>query len=219
MEQIELNFQERGENEIGKQGVKRLRKEGFVPGVIYGAGEKSVPVKLDDEELKKIDLQRESVVVNLISGKSKKIVLIKEVQRHPLSNEVLHIDFNHISLQQKIKVDVPIVAKGEALGVKAGGVLEHLLWKIEVECFPTNIPEKLEADVSALNIGDFVYIKNLNIPADVKVIQNPDIAVLSVEPPRKEEVKEDAVKEGKEEPELIRKERKEKEEQETKEKK
>ncbi len=114
---------------------------------------------------------------------------------------------------------MPIVAKGEALGVKAGGVLEHLLWKIEVECFPTNIPEKLEADVSALNIGDFVYIKNLNIPADVKVIQNPDIAVLSVEPPRKEEVKEDAVKEGKEEPELIRKERKEKEEKETKEKK
>ncbi|MBL7197399.1 MAG: 50S ribosomal protein L25 [Candidatus Omnitrophica bacterium] len=219
MEQIELNFQTREENEIGKQGTNRLRGQGFIPAIIYSAGEKSVAIKLDKKELKKIDISRESIVLNLVSEKGKKTVLIKEVQHHPVSDAVLHIDFNHISLHEKIEVKVPVVIKGEAPGVKVdGGVLEHLLWEVEVECLPTNIPEKFEADVSGFNIGDFVYIKDLSPPSGVKIINDPETAVISVAPPRKEEVKEEAVEEVKEEPELIRKEKKEEVVEETKEK-
>ncbi len=212
MEQIELNFQTREENEIGKQGTNRLRGEGFVPAIIYGAGEKSVAIKLDRKELKKIDISRESIVLNLVSEKGKKAVLIKEVQHHPVSDAVLHIDFKHISLHEKIKVNVPVAIKGEAPGVKVdGGVLEHLLWEVEVECLPTDIPEKFEADVSGLNIGDFVYIRDLSSPSGVKIINDPETAIISVAPPRKEEVKEEVVEEVKEEPELIRREKKEEE--------
>jgi len=215
MEEIELSFQRREENEIGKQGVRKLRRGGFIPAIIYGSGEKPLAIKLDKKELKKIDISRESIVVNLVSKKDKKTVLIKEVQHHPVSNEVLHIDFEHISLHEKIKVNVPVVIKGEAPGVKVdGGVLEHLLWEVEVECLPTNIPEKFEADVSGLNIGDFVYIKDLSLPSGVKIMQDPETAIVTVAPPRKEEVKEEVVEEVKGEPELIRKEKKEEEEEE-----
>ncbi len=207
MEQIELNFQVR--EEVGKQAVNRLRREEFIPAVVYGVGEKAMNIKVHKKDVKKIGLYHEGVVINLISEKEKKLVLVKEIQQHPVNSGILHIDFNHISLRQKIKVNVPITIKGEAPGVKEGGVLEHLLWEAEVECLPTNIPEKLEVDVSALSIGDFIYVKDLKPLSGVEIIQDLEMAVISVEAPRKEEEVEEVTEETKGEPELIRKEKEE----------
>jgi len=215
MDQVVLNFEPRSKEEIGKQGVKRVRSAGFIPAIVYGAGKKPQAIKLDRKELHKIDIHHENVVVNLLSEGRKQIALIKEVQRHPVNNEVLHIDFEYISLREKIRLKVPVVARGESPGVKAGGILEHLLWEVEIECFPTNVPEQIDVDVSDLNIGDLVYVKDLRAPEGVKIVEEPEQIVLSIEPPKEEEVevKEEGEKE-KEEPEVIRKGKEEKEEEE-----
>lgn len=210
-----LNFEPRSKEEIGKQGVKRVRSAGFIPAIVYGAGKKPQAIKLDRKELHKIDIHHENVVVNLLSEGRKQIALIKEVQRHPVNNEVLHIDFEYISLREKIRLKVPVVARGESPGVKAGGILEHLLWEVEIECFPANVPEQIDVDVSNLNIGDLIYVKDLRAPEGVKIVEEPEQIVLSIEPPKEEEieVKEELGEKEKEEPEVIRKGKEEKEEE------
>jgi len=215
MDQVVLNFEPRSKEEIGKQGVKRVRSAGFIPAIVYGAGKKPQAIKLDRKELHKIDIHHENVVVNLLSEGRKQIALIKEVQRHPVNNEVLHIDFEYISLREKIRLKVPVVAKGESPGVKAGGILEHLLWEVEIECFPANVPEQIDVDVSNLNIGDLIYVKDLRAPEGVKIVEEPEQIVLSIEPPKEEEieVKEELGEKEKEEPEVIRKGKEEKEEE------
>ena len=117
-----------------------------------------------------------------------KSCLIKEIQYDPVKGDVIHVDFNEISLTKIIKVNVPVVAKGEPVGVKQeGGSLEHILWEIEVECLPTEIPKNIEVDVSQLKIGDSVHIKDMTFPSQVKVLTAPEAIVFSVSAPVKVE--------------------------------
>jgi len=141
----------------------------------------------------------------------KKACLIKEIQYHPVHGNILHVDFYEVSLTKAIKVNVPVVTKGEAQGVKQdGGSLEHILWEIEVECLPTNIPKQIEVDVTSLKIGDSLHVKDLTIPENVKVLNDPEATVVAVSAPVKEEVAVEAVEgESPAEPEVI-KEKKEK---------
>jgi large subunit ribosomal protein L25 len=153
----------------------------------------------------------ENIVISLKVKDDKKQkshpCLIKDIQYDPVKGDIVHIDFHEISLTKAIKVNVPVAAKGEPLGVKQeGGSLEHILWEIEVECLPTAIPKHFEVDVSALKIGDSIHIKDITFPAEVKVLNDPDAVVLSVAAPIKEEV---AVEPGleseeKQEPEVIK---------------
>lgn len=123
--------------------------------------------------------------------------LIKEVQYDPVRGDIIHVDFNEISLTKAIKVNITVVAKGEPAGVKQeGGSLEHNLWEVEIECLPTSIPENIEVDVSGLKLGDAVHVKDLIVPAGVKILNDPEAAVLSVAAPMKEEAPVEAV-EGK----------------------
>ncbi|MCX5714327.1 MAG: 50S ribosomal protein L25, partial [Candidatus Omnitrophica bacterium] len=123
-----------------------------------------------------------------------------------MRGNIVHVDFNEISLTKAIKVNVPVVAKGEPIGVKQdGGSLEHILWEIEVECLPTEIPKEFEVDVSALKIGDSVHIKDLQVAPNIKVINDPHSVILSVAAPIKEEVVAEAVEgEVPQEPEVIK---------------
>jgi large subunit ribosomal protein L25 len=135
----------------------------------------------------------EGIVINLKIKDDKKYksraCLIKEVQYDPVHGDIVHVDFNEISLTKAIKVNVPIVAQGEPQGVKQeGGSLEHLLWEVEVECLPTEIPKNIEVDVSQLKIGDSIYVKDLKLPSGVKILNEPAATVLSVAQPMKEEV-------------------------------
>jgi len=223
MEELILQIQPR--KEIGKSEVRKLRREGFVPAVVYGEGKKSQPIKISSHELFKFihSHRLENVIINLImedTGGSKhkeRKVLIKDIQYDPVDGDIIHIDFHQVSLTKEIQVKVPVEAKGEPVGVKVeGGVLEHNLWELEVECLPTSIPEKFEVDVSNMKIGDVIHIKDISFPPDVKVIGDPEAIVLSVvHPVREEEV---PVAEGVEtaelqEPEVIKKEKKEEEEE------
>ncbi|MEA3560576.1 MAG: 50S ribosomal protein L25, partial [Candidatus Omnitrophota bacterium] len=194
--------------------VKKLRRAGLVPAVCYGRGEKTINIRLSLHELRKIlhTASGENVIIDLkIAGKKTKTktVIIKEVYHDPVKDNILHVDFQHISLTKEIKVKVPIHTKGESPGVKEGGILEHILWEIEIECLPTQIPEKIDVDVSKLTIGDSVCLKDILLPEGIKVIQNTEDLIVQVVAPKAEVVEEVAPEKEVTEPEVIKKERKE----------
>jgi len=211
MEKINLVAQVR--TEFGKSKMNALRRDGFIPAVMYGKGLESLNIKIPRSEfLRFIHEHRiETTVFNLIvkdlDKKEKEYTcMIKEIQYDPLTSEVIHIDFNHISLTKAIKVKVPIVPKGEPVGVKQeGGILERLLWEIEVECLPTNIPSQIEVDVSNLKINDSILVKDIgSLGEGIKILSDSETVLFSVSPPAKEEVVTEAVTEEKLEPEVIR---------------
>lgn len=210
MEEINLLVQAR--KDIGRSKAKSLRYQGFIPGVVYGEGKKSQPIQIDKKTfLRILKSQRgENVIIKLSVAsedkKSKDIpVIIKELQHDPVTDELMHIDFNQISLTKEIRVKVPIVAKGESIGVKQdGGSLSHLLWDLEIECLPAEIPANIEVDVSNLKINDTIHVKDLILPRGIKVLQDPDLVALTVSPPVKEAVEEGAVEGAPAEPEVIK---------------
>lgn len=193
MEEIFLDVQLR--QEVGKSKVRDLRESGFIPAVVYGAGKESLPIKVSHHALLQLVHQYriEGIVINLKVKDDKKhksrVCLIKEVQYEPVHGDIVHVDFNEISLTKAIKVNVPIVTQGEPQGVKQeGGSLERILWEVEVECLPTEIPKNIEVDVSQLKIGDSIYVKDLKLPSGVKILNDPAATVLSIAQPVKEEI-------------------------------
>ena len=216
MEEIILEAQKR--LDTGRGRVNRLRKAASIPAVVYGEGKASLNIQLVSRDfLKLMGFHRgESFVLTLRikdNGKGQdRSVLIKQIQYHPVSDDVLHVDFNEISLTKAIRIKVPLSAIGEPVGVKQdGGVLDHILWELEVECLPTQIPKSIEVDVSGLKIGDSLHVKDIAVASEIKVLNDPGATVLSVVMPQKEEAAPEAGAEGeaKAEPEVI-KEKKEK---------
>ena len=192
MEELKLEVQIR--KEVGGRKVRRTRRNNFIPGVVYGGREKSTPVQVDRKEFERITRfhRSESVIfhLNVMEGEKKLkdySAMIKEVQHDPVSDAALHIDFNRISLTKEIEVKVPIVAKGDAIGVKQdGGSLDHVLWELDVVCLPTKIPQNIEVDVSGLKIHDVIHVKDLKLPEGVKTKHDLESIVFSVSPPMKE---------------------------------
>lgn len=220
MENVILDAELR--EELGKGKVKALRRSGFIPAVVYKHGGKATSLKLAKKDfIKTLHTKAgENVLITLQISKDKsakktssKTVLIKGIQLDPVKDEVIHVDFNEISLTEKIKVKVPIVDKGEAIGVKRDeGVLEHILWEVEVECLPTQIPQKLEVDVTKLEIGQDIFVKDIPVPEGVKILADPESIAVSVKPPKEEIILEEPA-EGLAEPEMIREKKPESEEE------
>ena len=217
MDFVELKANLREEK--GKELNKKLRKIGLVPGVVYRKGEDALSLKIDSRSLSKAlhTEAGENVIIKLlVEGEKKKkerFVVIKELQKDPVKDTLVHLDLNEISLTETLKVKIPLMAKGEAIGVKQeDGVLQHVLWEVEVECLPTNIPDKIEADITNLKIGDTLSLKDIASPEGVKILGDPESIVFSVEHVKVVEEVVAAPAEGEStEPELIR-EKKEKEE-------
>ncbi len=180
----------------GKQATQKLRKVGEVPAIVYHRGEPSVPITLNEKELMKIlrSAEGENVLISLaIEGAKKKSrpVLIKEIQRHPVKRSVLHVDFNEISLSEKITVDVEVVAQGEPAGVKQeGGILEHVLREVKVQCLPTDMPKHIDVDVSALKLNDSIHVRDLKLSEKIKILTDPDALLFQVKLPVEEKVEE-----------------------------
>ncbi len=197
-------------DKTGRGETRRLRNSGFIPAIIYGKGLDTVHLTLSERELSKTlsKVAGESVLMNLKVGASSKPVIIKELQQDPVTNQILHVDFQVILLTEKLKIKVPINIKGEAPGVKAGGILDHSLREIEVECLPRDIPEKIEVNISNLEIGDAIHIKELIFSPGVVPVDDKEISILSIVPPKVEEV-EVLPEEEVTEPEVIGREKKE----------
>lgn len=212
MEKVILNATIR--EKLGKEASKKLRAQDTIPGVVYKKGKKTLPVKVDGREFFHIlhTEAGENVIITLkieseARSDKERTVIIKEIQHEPIRGDVLHVDFNEISLTEVITVKVPIETKGEAEGVKTeGGVLDHVMKELEVECLPTEIPERIEVHVESFKIGDSVRVKDLSVPAGVKVLSDPESTVLSVMPPHVEKPAEEVAAEEAEitEPEVIR---------------
>ena len=210
MEELFLDAEIR--EEIGKGKTKGLRDKGFIPAVIYADGKDALSLKLSHRQLVQLVHQHriEGVIINLNIKDDKKHksrpCLIKEIQHDPVHGDIVHVDFNQISLTKEIKVNVPIIAKGEAVGVKLeGGSLEHVLWEIEIECLPVNIPKDIEVDVSSLKLGESIHIRDIIVPSGVKIVNDPGAIIISVAAPMKEEAPVETVEgEEKQEPEVIK---------------
>lgn len=189
----------------GSGPAGRSREEGWIPGVVYKGGESAVSIRVGSRELGRALHTKagENVLITLeFDEESKKqlqgrpgwaggenVVLIKELQHHPVSHDLLHVDFHRISLTQKITVSVPLAFKGESVGVKqAGGVLEHLRWEVEVECLPTEIPAEIPVEISGLEKGQTLHVKEIALPEGVKAVTDPAQPVIACVEPKAEEV-------------------------------
>ncbi|MGB2601369.1 MAG: 50S ribosomal protein L25 [Candidatus Omnitrophota bacterium] len=219
MEKIILKAEER--ESTGKDVCKQLRRDGKIPAVVYKEGKKALSVQVESKDLwhaLHTDAGENAIITMDISGDkaTKKTVIVQETQHDPLNDKFLHVDFHEISMKEALKVKVPIHLKGEAIGVtEESGILNQIIWEIEVECLPTSIPERIEIIVEELKIGDAVHIQEVTPPEGVKILGDPEDVVVTVTPPQAEE-EEEAV-EGEEEagaePELIQKGKKEEEEE------
>ncbi len=196
---------------IGKEVTKKIRKEGFIPAVIYSK-DYNISVKLPHETmhaLGQIHFSESTVIDMEIEGMEKKEtipVLIKDIQYNPLTEEVIHIDFVKVSLEERIRVNVPIELKGECKGVKEGGILEQMLWEIEIEALPLEIPEKIELDVSNLEIGHSIHIRDLTLSPGIRVFEDPQATIVTVVAKEEEEegVEKGIPGEEEKEPEVIK---------------
>jgi large subunit ribosomal protein L25 len=201
----------------GKGAARAARRDGRIPAVLYGHGEESVALTVDTHSFERLlhEVSVENTLIDLeLDGGSPFKVLVREVQRHPYRDHILHVDFFHVSMQEKITLEVPVVLSGNPLGVRLhGGILDHAMRQIQVLCLPSDIPEKIEIDVSALEIGDAVRISDVALP-NVQVLGDTEAVVVSVVPPTviEEVVVEAAAVEGAE-PEVIAKGKEEEEEE------
>ena len=197
MEKIELEAKKR--TELGKK-IKKASTREMIPAVVYGKKVPSLPIFINRKIFIKNILHSgagRNAIINLkiTDEKGKAIpVLTHEVQINPLTDEIIHVDFRHISMDEAIKTKVPIELIGIPLGVKDdGGVLIHSLREIEVKCLPGDIPDKYEIDVTALKIGDSLHVSDLQQIGKVEVLTNPLEMIANCSPPTKEEVAEVAV--------------------------
>lgn len=196
----------------GKIAAKNLRNKNLIPANVYKGSKGAVSLQISGDDLEEVLHTKagENVIITLKipgeAGAKDKTVLIKEIQREPIKDRILHVDFHEISLTEVLKVNVPLASHGEPVGVKVdGGILEHVMWELQVECLPTSIPEKIEVDVSNLKIGESIFVKNIVVPEGVKVLNDPELIAMIVKPPKVEVPKEEVAPEAATEPELIRK--------------
>lgn len=203
---------------VGKGAARTERRQGRIPGVLYGHGEDSISLSVNANDLDRLvhAISIENTIVDLeVDGAEQPYkVLIRELQRHPFKEEYLHIDFFHVAMDEKLYVEVPIVLKGIPAGVRnAGGVLDHQLRELEVFCLPGNIPERVEVDVTELEIGDAIHVRDLVLP-DLEIESDADRSVVAVLAPTViEEPEAGAEEEARLEPEVIGRGREEDEEE------
>src|SRR5690606_4055871 len=154
--------------ERGKNAMRRLRRQGLVPGVVYGHGDETRTIALKAQELEKLlaSISVENTIIGLsIDGGKPADTLIREVQQHPARRAVLHVDFLQIHAGEKIHLEVPVRLHGSPVGVRDnGGVLQEVLRELHVECLPRDIPEAVDLEIGHLDIGDSVHVKDISIP-------------------------------------------------------
>jgi large subunit ribosomal protein L25 len=169
-------------DDYGKGFARRLRAAGRIPAVLYGHDQDTVPLSVDAREMSHAlhTTAGFNVLVDLMVDGTEHLVLPREVQQNHVKGQIVHVDFLAVSRTEKIQVDVEVIAVGDAPGVKQGGVVDHHLREVAVECFPQDVPEHLEADISGLELGDMLHVSDLVAPKGVTILTNPEEAVLAV---------------------------------------
>jgi large subunit ribosomal protein L25 len=184
---------------FGSRASRRLRREGLVPGVVYGRGGDARPFQVPQRELRALLIEGHTLLDLELDGSKAVPVVIKEQQHHPVRGDVLHLDCLEVRLDEEIQSEVPIELEGsdQAPGVQEGGVLEHVTREVTVEALPTEIPERITVDVSEMTIGDTVSLATVTPPPGTKfMVDEPEeITIATLSPPRVEEEPEPEVEE------------------------
>ncbi len=181
MEFSELNADIRTKTGNGRA----LRREGTMPVILYGPGIESVPLSVNISEferaLKTNKTRMAQTVFSLnIQNGNKRSAMVKELQRHPLTGAFLHADFYEVAMDRKVKVKVPVTTKGVAKGIDFGGMLQVIRREVDVRCFPNEIPNNIEVDVTELNVGDAIHVKDLKPEGNVEIIEDAEFTVLTL---------------------------------------
>lgn len=199
----DVKFAVEAREERGKGPARRLRKRGMAPGVVYGGGRPATPIAFDAGSLERliatshgglntlIDLEGDSPVAG-------RTVIAKDLQREPVRGQIIHVDFYEIDLTEKIEVSVPIHLVGQAAGVVLGGVLDQQQREVTLLCMPDAIPDEIVADISGMELGDSLHVRDLPVPEGVEFHTDDDLTVATVLVPRglKEDVVEGEGEEG-----------------------
>lgn len=188
MEQINLSAQARQSK--GKGPANRLRRDGQVPAILYGPGiNGGLSLSLNSKELEKVlhTAAGGNVLVNLnLEGDKARMVMFKEVNRHPLRGTLQHIDFFEISMDHKVVVEVPVHLTGKAAGLTFGGIIQLEHRKIKVECFPTAIPDSVDIDVTPLGVGQSFHVSDVKLAEGLRILEDPKMTIVSVVSPTAE---------------------------------
>src|SRR5438067_13778114 len=203
--QVKLTAERR--TATGRSAVRKLKASGSVPAVVYGSKDKPESLQISRRDINALlsHAAGENILVELeVAGKSR-LALVQEVQHAPLGNAILHVDFHAISMDEKIQADVPLEPMGIANGVKnMGGLLEQNLRSLAIECLPRDLPDVITVDVSALDIGDAIHVREIQLPSGVSTRIQLDLTAFSVLAPTVEEEPVTAVAEVAAGPEVIR---------------
>jgi large subunit ribosomal protein L25 len=202
MEFIQIAVQQRAER--GTTMSRRLRQGGLVPAVLYGLDRPNLAISVPGVELTRF-LRTGSRLVELKLEDKTRAAILREVQQDPVTDEILHVDFVRVDKDKEVDDRVPVVIKGRAKGVGQGGVFQALLADVHLRCRPLDLPKEIVVDVSELALNEAIHVKDLKLPAEVKLLTNGEMLVAHVIPPKLEVAAEVAPGEAAAEPELIRK--------------
>lgn len=201
---------------FGKNACRRLRKEGKMPVILYGSNTSSTPLTVQKRDIIKILKSEtgENTLFKVSYNSEIRDVMIKKIQMNPVTDELLHVDLVQIVLDKAIRVSVPVVSTGEAVGVKSeGGFVDFINRELEIECLPKDIPEHIEIDISSLHVHQSVKVEDVRPPDGVEIVSDKDTVLILIDVPHKEEIieeeKEEEVIGEEEEPEVIKKEKEE----------
>ena len=179
--------------EQGTSAARRTRLRNKVPAVVYHSGVEATPLSVDKISLYKA-LRTGQMIFEVNVEDKDQFVLVKEIQYHPVTDEIIHIDFQKVKEDEKISLEVAVRSSGEAQGVKLGGLLVQMLNSVTIKCRPAEIPEFLEIDVTDMDMNTNLFVRDITLPTDVEMLTADDIAVVSVQEP-KEEKEEEVVEE------------------------
>ena len=172
---------------VGKKATKSLRKAGKVPSVLYFKGEDPVSLCVEKKALYKA-MKSDQRIYEMEINSASQYVMIKEIQYHPVTDEVIHVDFMRVLRSEKMAISVPIILVGKSVGVTEGGILSQSLNQIEISCFPTNVPEQVEVNIEHLEINSSVSVADISIDdEDIEILSAQDISIASVNAPKEEE--------------------------------
>src|SRR6266850_6642558 len=188
--QVKLTAERR--ETTGRSAMRKLKQRGIIPAIVYGGKDKPQPLQVSRRDISVMlsHASGENILVELeIAGeKSSRMAMIQEIQHSPVGGDVLHVDFHAVSMDEKIEADVPLETTGIANGVKNfGALLEQSLRVLAIECLPRDLPDKITVDVSALNIGDSIHVRDIKLPSGVIAKVQPDLTAFSVMAPVIEE--------------------------------
>ncbi|HOO77451.1 MAG TPA: 50S ribosomal protein L25 [bacterium] len=165
----------------GGSNPRRLRRQGLIPAVVYGGREGVRSVAVRDEDAVRAGVHENQLLELSLEGEAETLAMVKEVQLHYISHQILHIDLQRVAKGQQLTAEIPVVEVGEAIGVtRDGGILEHLLREIEVRCVPSDLPDEIRVDVSALEIGDVLTAGDLVLPDRVVLVTDPEQGVFTI---------------------------------------